>query len=31
MMIEKIDESIYVIDDFLTEAEESETNIQLKG
>ena len=31
MRIEKIDESIYVIDDFLTEAEESEINIQLKG
>lgn len=31
MRIEKVDESIYVFDDFLTEAEESEINIQLKG
>ena len=31
MRMEKVDESIYVIDDFLTEAEESEINIQLKG
>lgn len=29
MRIEKVDESIYVFDDFLTEAEESEINIQL--
>ncbi|WP_339429366.1 2OG-Fe(II) oxygenase [Pseudomonas taetrolens] len=31
MKIEMIDESIYVIDDFLTEAEEREINVLLKG
>ena len=29
--IEKVDESIYVVDDFLTGAEEREINVQLKG
>lgn len=31
MKIEVVDDSIYVIDDFLTEAEECEINAQLKG
>ena len=31
MRIERVDDSVYVIDDFLTEAEESEINVQLKG
>ena len=31
MKIEKVDNSIYVIDDFLTDAEETDINLQLKG
>ena len=31
MKIEKVDNSIYVIDDFLTDAEERGINLQLKG